>query len=574
MKNRETIEKVIRWCSFGMLCITATMIFWAILFGGMFINIEITDLKEKTIGIYHANCIMCVASIVLQITYLIVHNYGRRTKDIKDSIRNFFKKEWPCLVLIIFMAWTAVGCIRAGMEANAENNIREAYKAYEAGEIKSEDELYKIIKNDIEIANWSEDTRASNAADRAWNGCANLKDGYFSFMFYATVFSNVLLLGYNSQDLKKWLLRIMMVSMIIVIFLTLLNYLNNHFLSGIIAYKRAIFHNSNHYGYYLCIATILCATLCLKDKNWYFKGLGLQGYTMSVYMLILNNTFGSILAVMVATLGILIYSIANTIVSTSENKKKEGYLISLSNLGTIGEIILAVIMSTVLIVCSATMYEKQSNGERKEKSIVAYNFEKLGQDIKSLMSYFMSEKDTENTSGELVNGTTNNEANSEVNDEVNNEANNEEEIDLSTIGSGRGEVWVGVFKLIKQKPFFGWGLENLLQAFYNQLKINEGRTHNLILQLMGTTGIPGMLLYMTAVLAIFFRHFNLKRWREWNMLEFVTIFCFISYMVSSMFGNSAFYTSPYFMIILGILTTSTWVVEEDKKTKKKRGKNK
>ena len=182
----------------------------------------------------------------------------------------------------------------------------------------------------------------------------------------------------------------------------------------------------------------------------------------------------------------------------------------------------------------------------------------------------MPEKDTENTSGELVNGTTNNEANSEVNDEVN----NEEEIDLSTIGSGRGEVWVGVFKLIKQKPFFGWGLENLLQAFYNQLKINEGRTHNLILQLMGTTGIPGMLLYMTAVLAIFFRHFNLKRWREWNMLEFVTIFCFISYMVSSMFGNSAFYTSPYFMIILGILTTSTWVVEEDKKTKKKRGKNK
>ena len=73
---------------------------------------------------------------------------------------------------------------------------------------------------------------------------------------------------------------------------------------------------------------------------------------------------------------------------------------------------------------------------------------------------------------------------------------------------------------------------------------------------MGTTGIPGMLFYVVAVVAIFIR--VLKNIKNWNFLEYITAFCFISYMVSSMFGNSAFYTSPYFMIILGILITANW----------------
>ena len=127
-----------------------------------------------------------------------------------------------------------------------------------------------------------------------------------------------------------------------------------------------------------------------------------------------------------------------------------------------------------------------------------------------------------------------------------------------------------VFELVKQKPFFGWGLENLLNEFYYQLGINEGRTHNLVLQLMGTTGIVGMLLYMVAMIAIFVR--VLKRIKNWNMFEYITIFCFISYMISALFGNSAFYTSPYFMIILGILITANWnekTVEKQKVNEKK-----
>ena len=160
---------------------------------------------------------------------------------------------------------------------------------FQNGKIKSKDELYNTIKKDMEIANWSSGDRASNAADRAWNGCANLKDGYFSFLFYATIVVDIILLGYNSESMKKWILRIMMLVMSVIAFLTFLNYTNSDFMAGIMPYQRAIFHNSNHYGYFLCIAVVLCATMCLKEKNLFFKGIAGIGYLCTVFMAILNT---------------------------------------------------------------------------------------------------------------------------------------------------------------------------------------------------------------------------------------------------------------------------------------------
>ena len=111
----------------------------------------------------------------------------------------------------------------------------------------------------------------------------------------------------------------------------------------------------------------------------------------------------------------------------------------------------------------------------------------------------------------------------------------------------------------------------LLNEFYNQYGVNEGRTHNLILQLAGTTGVFGMLFYMIAVIGIFFK--VMARYRNWGLIEYVTVPTFIAYMVSSMFGNSAFYTSPYFMIILGMMIATTLfkgkelAIEEHKENK-------
>ena len=64
-----------------------------------------------------------------------------------------------------------------------------------------------------------------------------------------------------------------------------------------------------------------------------------------------------------------------------------------------------------------------------------------------------------------------------------------------------------------------------------------------------------MLFYIVALIAIFIK--VLRRHRNWSIVEYVAVPTFIAYMISSMFGNSAYYTSPYFMIILGIMIATT-----------------
>ena len=66
------------------------------------------------------------------------------------------------------MGWTAVGCIQASMEASAEAALKAGIET----------------ERNKEIAAWTSGDRMENAADRSWNGCDNLKDGYFSFLFY------------------------------------------------------------------------------------------------------------------------------------------------------------------------------------------------------------------------------------------------------------------------------------------------------------------------------------------------------------------------------------------------------
>lgn len=536
-ENREMLKQFIKWICFVILLIIASMAVVAL-------GIErLQNGTSVTQRIYDYNCTLCVFSLVLHIAYVFVNFAGEKKEKIKERIKQFFKKEWPCLLLVIFMVWTAVGCLSAGIEASAEAKLKDACPGYKYGMTAENTEELKGLSSVVNIAEWSKTNRADNAADRSWNGCANLKDGYFSFLFYATVVVNIILLGQNSVKMKKIILRIMMLSMVLIAFLTFLNYFNSNFMSGIMPYKRAIFHNSNHYGYYLSIGVILCATMFIKEKNLYFKIMALLGFVVTTYMLILNNTFGAYLGVLAAIIGMLIYGITYLILNKEENQ-----------IGT--PIIHGV--KTLAIVFVFGFFSFTICSENNTKPIVAGNFEGLFRDIGSWVD---TAKDEMENSESLENE-------KDTEDEkvaISNSA-------IANTGSGRGKVWVGVFELVKQKPFFGWGLENLLNEFYYQLGINEGRTHNLVLQLMGTTGIVGMLLYMVAVVAIFVR--CLKRIKNWNMLEYITAFCFISYMVSAFFGNSAFYTSPYFMIILGILITANWNGKEVQNEKQKVIENK
>lgn len=71
------------------------------------------------------------------------------------------------------------------------------------------------------------------------------------------------------------------------------------------------FYNSNHYGYYILIATILFAMLFLTSKKVIIKSINLCLFIISINVLLLNNTFGCQIALLIGVIFIcIVYSIA------------------------------------------------------------------------------------------------------------------------------------------------------------------------------------------------------------------------------------------------------------------------
>lgn len=778
MESKTKLKKMFKWISFGLLILVVTTTIlsmgWQILTDSM-VQSGISSSEALAEGgidsitgkIYYINGILCGVSILSGCSYLFLSfvmqdsndtysSYKKKSKNVKEKFdfKNWFKRFWPCIILVLFMLWTAVGCIQASTEAaaeafikNYEEEVVELQKeiltgsAKEAANAKKElEELNKKYEKNKEIAAWSSTDRMPNAADRGWNGCNNLKDGYWSFTFYAMVVVNVILLGANSDNLKKWILRVLLVSGLILVFISFCSLLNPVFFDGSVKANRAIFNNSNHYGYYLCIISMLCATMFLKDKNLSAKLIAFVGFILTSFMLIVNNTFGAYLGVMFALgimficacLGVIIPIIKMLYHKMKEkncNNIKNQFLINVKDLVKITAIVFVFGFFSCTItgaeskvyledkyVCQKS-YIGTTFGERSlvsknqgytatilnstfnvsgdnrvytiiEKSleklekddviteddeiyylnghnyktvetetrnsiktpeeysnitIVERNFAQLFKDINIILKNNDSNKENinaennksgETLSGEIISGEKISgevllaegvsgelKENDSGTEKINEKSGLSEEV--SNTGSGRGEVWIKSLDLIEQRPMFGWGLENMLNEFYKQYGINEGRTHNLILQLAGTTGIVGMLLYISAVAVIFFKvvfdfkFINYKtktrailfgisvivgivvyalmqrllgimlfsamiatfiavavflvanvrvtklRISHWGLIEYVTIPTFIAYMISSLFGNSAFYTSPYFMVILGMMIASIVYKKEE-----------
>ena len=69
---------------------------------------------------------------------------------------------------------------------------------------------------------------------------------------------------------------------------------------------------------------------------------------------------------------------------------------------------------------------------------------------------------------------------------------------FESAGTGRMKLWKYGMKFFLEKPILGHGPENLGHK-YGEAHINSDRPHNLLIQLLTTSGIPGFLLYCSAI---------------------------------------------------------------------------
>ena len=118
--------------------------------------------------------------------------------------------------------------------------------------------------------------------------------------------------------------------------------------------------------------------------------------------------------------------------------------------------------------------------------------------------------------------------------------------EISDVGHGRMKLWIQGLKMIPKRPVFGYGPEMLDEELAEAMWVD--RPDNELIQYGIFLGIPGLAFYLIALIWLF-----INQWKKLKQLDIITIVaagCVIGYLVSSLFGNSMFYTTPYLYMFL------------------------
>lgn len=130
---------------------------------------------------------------------------------------------------------------------------------------------------------------------------------------------------------------------------------------------------------------------------------------------------------------------------------------------------------------------------------------------------------------------------------------------IEQVGSVRMFIWIRVIELIKMRPLFGFGIENLAIAFekyyYNDIISINGsyaiidKAHNDFLHIAVSSGIISLISYLTFVLTILISSFK----RISKDLNIVFISSIIGYLACLFFNISVVSVTYIFWIYLGLM---------------------
>lgn len=127
-------------------------------------------------------------------------------------------------------------------------------------------------------------------------------------------------------------------------------------------------------------------------------------------------------------------------------------------------------------------------------------------------------------------------------------------------GSYRGFIWKRVIELIKKRPLFGYGIENLGEAFvkyYSKDMIEfwgevryPDKAHNEYLHIAVTSGIPSLIAYLTFVTLIIKK--SMKKINN-NIIVILLFSSVIGYLTTAFFNISVVSVAYVYWIFLGLL---------------------
>lgn len=323
----------------------------------------------------------------------------------------------------------------------------------------------------------------SNNKEVSIFGSNNRAEGLLTYIWYFGFFCNSFIVS-KEECINK----ILKIFIFVVTFLSIMT-LINHYMSFInFNFFRdftSIFSNENHYAYYLnmgVIANVLLLLLIINDKKKFI--LYIFCYCINLYTLILNNTLGCYLSVLLTLIIIFVYCVI------MKNNLKKFLLLFILFLGI-----------------SLVNYK-----------IVFTNLGGIFSDASKIQKNLLNNSNIE---------------------------------EIYDAGTNRIGLWVKGVEFISEKPFFGYGIDNLLQRYS---KFNDGeitdRPHNEYIQIAAFMGLPALIFYLLFLISVFLKvMLNFKR----VPVQFIlTSIISNSYLISAFFGVSMFYTTPYLFIFLGL----------------------
>lgn len=309
-------------------------------------------------------------------------------------------------------------------------------------------------------------------------GTAYRRDGLRTYFIYAGIFA----CGYMVKN-KKSRLIIMKCFASAATMLSITMLMDLEAINRIFSLypKASVFHNINHFAYFLCLAAMNSVALALHERTEKTKFiLWLFTFAVHITALITNGSFGPYLAV---TLGLIFVVVLAMIYASKATAA-------------------ALVVLAVFVSLSIGMNFK-NNFLAKE----AIN---------------------------LTNG-------------INNILEKNEK--ASKAGSNRWGIWVHGMQYALEKPLFGYGPDNLGDR-YRQDGIHHDRPHNEIIQFAASLGIPAALFYISAMFVYFWSMIRNRKSLDGGSIGCVGVI--LAYLISSMFGNTMFYTTPYYFLFLGL----------------------
>ena len=341
----------------------------------------------------------------------------------------------------------------------------------------------------------------SNDISLAFNGSDYRHEGFFMYIYYAVFFLTSLCINNDNKKINLSKVNSLCSTLIsITVIYQYLNPLNNRCVSTNLT---GVFFHFNHCGYYLAISIVATSLLIVIERTIRKKGMYSIMMIIQVSALIVNDTFGAYLAVL---LTLLILIILLKINNNYNNSSCNNIFCNYQLLIIFTPLLIFIIVTVILNILGIGKFVD--------------NFSSLFSDLGSLFNKFLGSKDSSYYK------------------------------DKESTGTARLDLWKAAIKYSLNHPLLGSGLEQLT-PYYKSLNFIQTKPANEYIYILVSSGFPALIFYLMWIGKIFLN--KIKKIKVLSNTELIGILCSISYLISAFFGNSTFYITPYFLMFLAFI---------------------